>query len=110
MLVEDFKMCCFFASLMLLGPRFAFLVFWLLAPIRVNAALANFNFPWLASLLGLIFAPWTMLMYVLIFPLNGYDWIWLGFGIMADVVGYIGAFQHRNRVPGYPEKDPFTVM
>jgi hypothetical protein len=103
-------MCCFFASLMLLGPRFAFLVWWLIAPLRVNSALANFNFPWLASLLGLIFAPWTMLMYVLIFPLNGYDFLWLGFGIMADVASYIGAFQHRNRVPGYPDQDPFAVQ
>ena len=103
-------MCCFFATLMLLGPRFAFLIWWLIAPVRVNAALANFNFPWLASLMGLIFAPWTMLMYTMIFPLNGYDWIWLGFGVMADVASYIAGFQHRNRVPGYPEKDPFATM
>jgi hypothetical protein len=57
-------MCCFFSSLLLLGPRIAFLVYWLLAPVRVNLSLAVFNFPWLVSLLGLIFAPWTMLMYV----------------------------------------------
>ena len=54
-------MCCFFAALVFLGPRFGFLVYWLIAPVRVNAALQAFNFPFMASLLGLIFAPWTML-------------------------------------------------
>ena len=103
-------MCCFFASLMFLGPRFVFLVYWLIAPIRVNAALANFNFPWLASLLGLIFAPWTMLMYVMIFPLNGFDWIWMGLAIAADIAGYMGAYGNRRRVPGYPETDPLPTL
>ena len=101
-------MCCFFATLVFLGPRFGFLVYWLIAPIRVNAAFQGFNFPFLVSLLGLIFVPWTTLMYVSIFPLNGYDWIWLGFGIMADV-GWIGGYAHRQRVPGYPENDPLEV-
>jgi hypothetical protein len=103
-------MCCFFASLMFLGPRFAFLVYWLIAPVRVNASLATFNFPWLVSLMGLIFAPWTILMYVIIFPMNGFDWIWLGFGIMADVASYIGGYHNRQRVPGYPENDPLKTL
>jgi hypothetical protein len=86
---------------MFFGPRLGFLVWWLIAPVRVNAALANFNFPWLVSLLGLIFAPWTMLMYTIIFPLNGFDWIWIGLAIGADAASYIGAFHHREKVPGY---------
>jgi hypothetical protein len=103
-------MCCFFTSLLLLGPRFAFLVFWLIAPIRVSAAVQNFNFPWLVSLAGLIFAPWTMLMYVMIFPLNGFDWIWIGFGVLADIASYFGAYGNRRRVPGYPETDPLPPL
>jgi hypothetical protein len=99
-------MCCFAASLVFFGPRLAFLVYWLLAPVRVGAAVQAFNFPWLVSLAGLIFAPWTMLMYVLIFPLNGFDWLWLGLGIMADVASYLGAYQNRKQVPYYPENDP----
>ncbi|MBP1702615.1 MAG: hypothetical protein H6Q38_1722, partial [Chloroflexi bacterium] len=82
-------MCCFFAALVFFGPRLGFLIYWLIAPVRVNAAFATFNLPWLVGLAGLIFAPWTALMYVLIFPLNGFDWVWLGFGIMADVASYI---------------------
>ena len=94
-------MCCFFASLLFFGPRLAFLVYWLLAPIRVSAAFADFNFPWLVSLLGLIFAPWTTLMFVLIFPMNGFDWIWIGLAIGADIVSYIGGYHNRQQVPGY---------
>lgn len=94
-------MCCFFATLMFFGPRLGFLVWWLLAPVRVNAALSNFNFPWLVSLMGLVFAPWTMLMYTIVFPLNNFDWVWVGLAIGADVASYIGAFHHRQQVPGY---------
>ena len=99
-------MCCFFAALVFFGPRLGFLVYWLLAPLRVNASFAAFNFPWLVGLMGLIFAPWTSLMYVLIFPLNGWDWIWLGFGIMADIASYVGGYHNRQQVPYYPETAP----
>ncbi len=94
-------MCCFFAALLFFGPRLGFLVYWLLAPIRVNAALANFNFPWLVGLLGLIFLPWTMLMYCIVFPLNGFDWIWIGLAVGADIVSYTGGYHNRQKVPGY---------
>jgi hypothetical protein len=103
-------MCCFFTALIFFGPRFAYLVYWILAPIRVNAALASLNFPFIVSLLGLIFAPWTLLMWVIIFPMNGWDWLWLGFGIMADVASYMGAYHNRQRVPGYPANDPFATL
>jgi hypothetical protein len=103
-------MCCFFTALLFLGPRFAYLVYWLIAPIRVNTALASLNFPFIVSLLGLIFVPWTLLMWVMIFPMNGWDWLWLGFGVMADVASYIGSYHNRQRVPGYPTNDPFKTL
>ena len=94
-------MCCFFASLMFFGPRLAFLVYWLIAPVRVSAAFADFNFPWLVGILGLVFAPWTSLMYVLVFPLNGFDWVWVGLALGADIVSYVGGYHNRQQVPGY---------
>ena len=81
-------------------------MYWLIAPVRVNAAFGVFNFPWLVSLLGLIFAPWTALMYAIVFPLNGFDWIWLGFGIAADIFSYVGSYHNRKQVPYYPETAP----
>ena len=99
-------MCCFFTALVFFGPRLGFLVYWLIAPLRVNLAFENFNLPWLVGILGLIFAPWTALMYVVVFPLTGYDWIWIGLGIAADVVSYIGGYHNRKSVPMYPETAP----
>ena len=94
-------MCCFFASLLFFGPRLAFLVYWLFRPVKITLAFEMFSFPWLVGLMGLIFAPWTALMYVIVFPLNGFDWIWLGFGIAADIISYIGGLHNRQKVPYY---------
>jgi hypothetical protein len=47
---------------------------------------------------------------VSIFPLNGFDWVWVGFGIMADVTSYLGSYHNRQRVPGYPANDPFKTL
>jgi hypothetical protein len=84
------------------------LIFWLFpaGQAKVNLAFKEFNLPWLVGILGLIFAPWTVLMYVIIFPLVGFDWIWLGLGIMADVASYIGGYHNRKQVPYYPETLP----
>ena len=99
-------MCCFFLALLTLGPRFGYLIYWIIAPIRVNAALASLNFPFIVSLLGLIFLPWTLLMWVAIFPMNGWDWLWIGFGLMADIAGYVGTVHKRQDIPYYPANDP----
>ena len=101
-------MCCFFTALVFFGPRLGFLVYWLLAPLKVNTAFAGLTFPFLVSLLGLIFIPWTTLMYVIIFPLNNWDWIWLGLGVMADVASYVAGYHKRQQVPGYPPNDPLA--
>jgi hypothetical protein len=99
-------MCCFLTSLIVFGPRLAFLIYWLIAPTRVNLAFAGFNLPWLVGIASIIFIPWTALMYVLIFPLNGWDWIWLGFGILADVASYVSGYHNRKQVPMYPDSLP----
>ena len=66
-------MCCFFASLVLIGPRFGILVWWLFEPDRWQQAFDNFIW----AFLGFLFAPWTTMMYVAVAPngLTGFDWI-----------------------------------
>ena len=54
-------MCCLFTTLVLLGPRVAGAIWWLVQPVRWQTA---FNGSWLWPLLGLIFVPWLTLMYV----------------------------------------------
>jgi hypothetical protein len=92
-------MCCFFTSLLLFGPRLAFLIYWLIPIGRVRIFLAFDT--WIWPLLGLIFLPWTILTYVLVFPVFGFDWLFLGLAFAADMAGYFGGFSSRRQVPGY---------
>ena len=92
-------MCCFFTILVFLGPRIAAPIWWLVQPVRWSAAFNN-NILW--PILGIIFVPWTTIMYVLVAPagVTGLDWLWLGLGLLADVAWWAaGGF--RKRVPGY---------
>jgi hypothetical protein len=91
------------------GPRLAFLIYWIIAPVRVRASFDAFNLPILVGILGLVFAPFFTLMYVLVFPLNGYDWFWLGLALAIDVAGYIGGDRNRHKVPGYSNMMPGDV-
>jgi len=92
-------MCCFFTALLLLGPRFAGMVWWLVNPVRWSQAFDN---NWIWPVLGIIFVPWTTLMFLIVFPLGvvGLDWLWLGLGLLADIAWYVGG-GFRKRVPGY---------
>ena len=92
-------MCCFVTTLVLLGPRFAILIWWLMRPVYFNTI---FN-TWIWPLLGLIFLPWTLLMYVIIGynGITGFDWIWLGLALIFDIANYTGgAYGNRDRFSG----------
>ena len=96
-------MCCFLTALVLFGPRLAILVWWIIAPARMNAA---FDDRWVLVILAWLFIPWTVLMYLIIFPggIVGFDWVLLILGILADVASYSGGFWgNRNQIPGYQE-------
>jgi hypothetical protein len=92
-------MCCFFATLLFFGPRLAFLVYWLFPAGRTRIFFA-FN-TWIWPLLGLIFLPWTTLMYVIVFPVASFDWLWLGLALLADIAGYVGGAARRKDAPFY---------
>jgi hypothetical protein len=92
-------MCCFFTTLLLLGPRFAVLIWWLIRPVYFNAVFTT----WIWPLLGIIFLPWTTLMYLILggTPIVGFDWVWLGLALAADLASYGGgAYGNRDRIPG----------
>ena len=96
-------MCCMYTTLVLFGPRLGILVWWLINPARFDLA---FDDRWLLTLLAWLFIPWTVLMYLIVFPggIQGFDWVWLILGIIADVASYSGSFYgNRNTIPGYSE-------
>jgi hypothetical protein len=77
-----------FIFLLFLGPRFATFVWWLLAPARFNLAFHST----IMALFGIVFLPWTTLMYVIVSPggITGFDWLWIGIAFFADVSSYAG--------------------
>ena len=69
---------CFFLSLLFLGPRFVLFVWWLVNPVMWNAVFDT----WLLPVLGIVFLPWTTLMFVFLGPggITGFEWLWMGLG------------------------------
>jgi hypothetical protein len=93
-------MCCLFTALLLLGPRFAILIWYLVQPLRFQTAFST----WIWPLLAALFLPWTMLMYLIVFSggVTGFDWVWLGLGLVADIASYTGGgYGNRDRLRGY---------
>lgn len=93
-------MCCLFSVLLLLGPRAAILVWWLLDPVVWSRAFDAFIWPFL----GFLFVPWTTLMYVLVFPagIDGFDWLWLGLAFVGDIAMWSGgAYRNREQMSSY---------
>ncbi|MCP4306610.1 MAG: hypothetical protein GY926_08970 [bacterium] len=93
-------MCCLVVALMMLGPRFAILVWWITDQPRWERAFDSFAW----SFLGFLFLPWTTLTFVLVAPnggLAGFDWVWLAFGLMADLSSYGGSRYGRGYTSSY---------
>jgi hypothetical protein len=95
-------MCCLFTTLVMLGPRAAILVWWLLEPVRWELAFDTFIWPFL----GFIFLPFTTLMYVIVIPagIDGFDYLWLGLAVALDLFSWLGGgYGNRGRMRGaYP--------
>ena len=94
-------MCCLFATMVMIGPRAAILVWWLIDKGRWEAAFDNFIW----AFVGFVFAPWTTLMWVLVERggLTGFDWVWLGLAILADISTWTsGAWSGRQKYSTAP--------
>lgn len=98
-------MCCAFLSLVLLGPRFFGALWWLFQPMRWQLAFEQWfsgGLWWLWAVLGIVFLPWATLMFVIVAPggVEGWDWLWLGLALAADIASYAGG-AGRKRIPNY---------
>jgi hypothetical protein len=78
-------MCCLVGAAAIVGPRFALAVWWIFGN-KVELAFDS----WIWPLLGLIFAPWTTLAYLIAWQPGGVDGNWEAIlvlvGIALDIV------------------------
>jgi len=81
-------MCCLVALLMVVGPRFTAIAWWLFDGARWGEVFGSFVVP----LLGIVFVPWTTLAWVLVLPggVRGIDWFVLALAILIDAGSYAG--------------------
>jgi len=66
---------------------------------------------WLVPLLGIIFLPYTTIMYMLAWSpavgVQGWEWMWVGLGLLLDVMKWAQIYNNRKGVPGYPGGSDF---
>ena len=84
-------MCCLMTVLVLLGARAVDIVWWIAQPARWDAAFSSALWP----ILGIIFAPWTTMTWVIVAPggVTGFDWIWVGLAVFIDIAFWGGGLR-----------------
>jgi hypothetical protein len=101
-------MPCLFAMLAAFFPRIGTIILWLARPTMFSAA---FNGSWLWPILGIIFLPFTTLMYVVVWTpgvgLSNWDGLWLVMAVLVDIAHWsTTTYNNRNRIPGFKATPP----
>ncbi|MCK5428968.1 MAG: hypothetical protein KAI94_05825 [Anaerolineales bacterium] len=90
---------CLLALLAGMAPRLVLILAWLFG------SRWEFVFDgWVVPLLGIIFLPYTTVMYLLVWSpggISGFDWVWLGLGVLFDVMSYGGGGYSNKERLGY---------
>jgi hypothetical protein len=94
-------MGCLFLLIAALSPRLAVILMWAFTP-WVDRATDTLIWP----LLGLVFLPITTLLYVILwntggFGVDGWEWILVTFGVLADLASYGGGLYGRRPARAY---------
>lgn len=95
-------MPCLLALFGAFFPRVAFLFVWIARPVFVSDA---FGSSWLLPILGVVFLPFTTLVYVLLYHpgvgVVGFGWFWIGLAFLIDLSHWFGAYSQRRYVSRY---------
>jgi hypothetical protein len=96
-------MVCLFALFAGMFPRLADIFIWIARPAMFMNA---FNKMYIWPILGIIFLPFTTLMYIILWSpgvgLYGWDWFWIVLAVFLDLSHYAHtAYNNRNAIPGY---------
>ena len=91
---------CLIAMVAAFAPRLVILLAWLFSD-RWDLVWDT----WIWPLLGFVFLPYTTIMYVLVWTpgigVNGWDWLWIGLGLLLDIMKWGQLYENRQGVPGY---------
>ena len=100
--MEGAAVGCLFALFGAFFPRLAVLFIWIARPAYFTAAFGDMI---LWPLLGILFLPFTTLIYVLLWSpagLSGFDWVWLVLAFLIDIGGLLGSgYANRERAGGF---------
>ncbi len=100
---------CLLAFAMSVAPRLVLLLAWIFS----DRWQVVWKGGWLMPLLGIVFLPYTTIMYMLVYSpagIQGWDWLWIGLGVVLDVMKWSQIAANRKAIPGYPEGNPTPVV
>ena len=81
-----------------IAPRLILILAWLFGSRWDRVWQGN----WILPLLGIIFLPYTTIMYLLVVGpagLSGFDWVWIFLGVMLDVMKWSQIAANRRGIP-----------
>jgi hypothetical protein len=93
-------MGCLFLLVALVSPRLGIVFLWAFT----NYVSRSFD-TWIWPLLGLIFLPWTTLLYILVAaPAGGitfWGWFFVVLGLLMDIGSHLNSYGSRNEAQVY---------
>ncbi len=96
---------CLLAFAAAVAPRVVLLLAWIFSD-RWSRV---WNGDWFVPLLGIVFLPYTTIMYMLAWTptgIQGWDWMWIAMGVLLDIMKWAQIANNRKGIPGYPESQP----
>ena len=94
---------CLIAFAVALAPRVMLILAWIFSDRWDVVWQGN----WFWPLLGIIFLPYTTVMFMLAWTpavgIAGWDWMWIILGLLLDIMKWAQIINNRRGVPGYPQ-------
>lgn len=90
---------CLLAFGIAIAPRIFLILAWIFSA-RWDLVWKN---NWFVPLLGILFLPFTTVMYMLVWSptgIQGWDWMWIVLGVMLDIMKWGQIANNRKNIPG----------
>jgi len=92
--------CCLFALILAGAPRLASIMWWLFRPVYWGALFQGWPIAeWIWPIAGILFLPWTVLMYAIVYPdgISLINWVFLGLALAMDIASYGGGWRANSQ-------------